>query len=63
MIDFTPKEYEELCRIRDKLSRMCEVRNMSYGCAKCPLIGSDMICAYLLIDKRIMFYKMRHEND
>lgn len=62
MIDFTKKEYKELRNIRDMLSRICEVRNFTYGCAKCPLMGKDMICAYLLLDKRIMQYQIRCEN-
>lgn len=63
MIDFTKKEYKELKLMLDKLSRMCGVRNFAYGCAKCPLMDKNMHCAYLLLDKMMIMYNMRHENE
>ena len=64
MIDFTKKEYKELKLMLDKLSRMCNVRNLGYSCAECPLMDKSMMrCAYLLLDKVLIMYNMRHEND
>lgn len=63
MIDFTKKEHKELKLMLDKLSRMCSVRISAHGCAKCPIMDKDMRCAYLSLDKMMIMYNMRHENE
>ena len=63
MIDFTKAEYNAVCHMRDKLSRMCAVRN-AYGCAQCPLNEREgVVCPCLLLDIKIMEYELRHETD